>query len=516
MAIRITQSTMYSSMLSGMQNTLGSYMESLEQGSSQKKVNRPSDNPASMTRILNTRHTIALTEQQETNVDTATGWLSLADKTLTQVSTTVSSIKALAEQAATGTYTSTNREQISYEIKQLFEQLVNLSNTRYENNTMFAGHKYSDSAFTSGLNVTTWDNNLAGTSFTVNGSTDHSIALQFTGGGTVGTDAMTYRWSKDGGSTWQTGTLAADADTLDMDGVSLTIPKGSIITAAANTDKADAADGSFLYIRPAAVYQGDDNDVPNRTSVIGGPVNLTADAQGNFTSNVLLRFDNDVDMTQAGQKLSYAYSKDNGSTWTQAEVTTATPASGSLRLPITDGYVDVTLDTTDPANPTQITAGTQVLVHPDRANLYYTIADDSTVTVNNVGKDVFGGIYTNENGNTAAALTEDTNLMEIVGDLIAYTENNNQQGCQQCLDKLSSAQNHILTEAARVGGMENRLSQATDILSFQKLDQKDRLSYIQDVDLTELLTKLTQQQTAYQTVLQSSSMIMQMNLTNYL
>src|SRR5574344_1032662 len=158
MAIRITQSTMYSSMLSGMQNTLGSYMESLEQGSSQKKVNRPSDNPASMTRILNTRHTIALTEQQETNVDTATGWLSLADKTLTQVSTTVSSIKALAEQAATGTYTSTNREQISYEIKQLFEQLVNLSNTRYENNTMFAGHKYSDSAFTSGLNVTTWDN----------------------------------------------------------------------------------------------------------------------------------------------------------------------------------------------------------------------------------------------------------------------------------------------------------------------------------------------------------------------
>lgn len=84
------------------------------------------------------------------------------------------------------------------------------------------------------------------------------------------------------------------------------------------------------------------------------------------------------------------------------------------------------------------------------------------------------------------------------------------------MDKLTTAQNQILTEAARVGGMENRLTQAKDILSFQKLDQKDRLSYIQDVDLTELLTKLTQQQTAYQTVLQSSSMIMQMNLTKYL
>lgn len=127
-----------------------------------------------------------MTTQQETNVDTATGWLTLADTTLTQVSTTITSIKALAEQAATGTYTSTNREQISYEVKQLFEQLINLSNTRYENNTMFAGHKYADSAFTQGLNVSTWDDNLADVNFSVAGSTDHSIAVQFTSGGTVG------------------------------------------------------------------------------------------------------------------------------------------------------------------------------------------------------------------------------------------------------------------------------------------------------------------------------------------
>lgn len=72
------------------------------------------------------------------------------------------------------------------------------------------------------------------------------------------------------------------------------------------------------------MYQGDDNDVPNQTSVIGGPANMTAAAWGNFTSNMLLRFDSQVDMAAGGQKISYAYSKDNGSTWTQAEVTTST------------------------------------------------------------------------------------------------------------------------------------------------------------------------------------------------
>lgn len=77
-------------------------------------------------------------------------------------------------------------------------------------------------------------------------------------------------------------------------------------------------------------------------------------------------------------------------------------------------------------------------------------------------------------------------------------------------------QQNVLTQTARIGGLENRVSTASDVLSFQKLDQQERLSYTEDVDLTELLTKLTRQQLTYQTVLQSSSKIMQMSLASYL
>ena len=45
---------------------------------------------------------------------------------------------------------------------------------------------------------------------------------------------------------------------------------------------------------------------------------------------------------------------------------------------------------------------------------------------------------------------------------------------------------------------------------------EDRMSTIEDVDLTELVTKLAQQQMAYQSVLQSSTMIMQLNIMDYL
>ena len=136
---------------------------------------------------------------------------------------------------------------------------------------------------------------------------------------------------------------------------------------------------------------------------------------------------------------------------------------------------------------------------------------DSYISVNNVGKDIFGGYYEGK-----PALDQSTNLFDMVGEFISYCENNNQEGCQETLTKIASVQQNVLTQTARVGGLENRVSTATDILSFQKVDQQDRLSYTEDIDLTELLTKLTRQQLTYQTVLQSSSKIMQMNLSSYL
>jgi flagellar hook-associated protein 3 FlgL len=108
------------------------------------------------------------------------------------------------------------------------------------------------------------------------------------------------------------------------------------------------------------------------------------------------------------------------------------------------------------------------------------------------------------------------NLFEVVSRLIAFTECNNQNGVQQCLEDLSTAQQTVLTAAAKIGGKENRLSITQQVLNYQKLDKEERLSYVEDVDLTELLTRLAQQELAYSTVLKSSAMIMQLNLTKFI
>jgi len=108
------------------------------------------------------------------------------------------------------------------------------------------------------------------------------------------------------------------------------------------------------------------------------------------------------------------------------------------------------------------------------------------------------------------------NLFEVVSRLIAFTECNNQNGVQQCLEDLTTAHQTVMTAAAKIGGKENRLAITRQVLEYQKLDKEERLSYVEDVDLTELLTRLAQQELAYSTVLKSSAMIMQLNLTKFI
>lgn len=321
MAIRVTQNTMYDKMTSQMQKSLAAYMESNEQGSSQKKINRPSDDPAGTYRVLVTRNDISATTQYQSNVDTAKGWLSLADNVLgTQLSNSLTSLKALAEQASTGTYSAENRRQIADQARQIFGQMLNLSNTQYEGNSIFAGQRYDRNAFEEGLALTSadtnWDTAIQAGDYTIQGASSKSMMIQFTSTGTLDGGPQTFRWSNDGGTTWSTGTTAGR--TLTANGVTVTMKNDMAVTAADISAGPGSKNGTLVYIRPTAVYQGDDNDPPPTMTVMGGPANLTTSAAGSFGGNVLLRMDNNANLSLTGSTVNYSYSTDSGSTWVAA------------------------------------------------------------------------------------------------------------------------------------------------------------------------------------------------------
>lgn len=583
--LRVTQRTMYSTLTNQMNGNLSAYMESNIQGSTMKKVNKPSDDPAGMARILNYRTSIERITQLEVSSDTALGWLQLADNTLTNSVSTLlgSSILPLAEQAATSTVTAENRKQIAQQLREYLGTLINLANTRYEDKCIFGGQNYNGSAFVEGLAVSgaNWgvedpndpDSKAQSPNppFQVTGTLKSTALVRFPAGegatenGNVKleVDTTEYQYSLDGGKTWVTEdangnplTVTKNADgllQLSVGGATLTLPeqkKDVYINTAVTDDEENFPvgdkNGTMLYVRPTAIYQGDDNQATPKVEQYGTvkwPSSIGTSVTGTFDDNTLIKLPDGVDMSTATRTVTnpdgttstvpntfkYQYSTDSGKTWVTAEATvavdsTATPNTSSARLLLPGGYMDITCpdingSTATPPTATSIPSEAQLSLKPQRTDLSFTIMEGQTITVNNVGKDIFGGLYKPEYGETLEPMfgeDDGRNLFETLGRLIGYCETNNSQGIGQCLDDLKLSQKNILVHGTAIGGKENRLSATLQNLDDNKYDQQTRMSTLEDVNLTELMVRLTQQQMAYQTTLQSSSMIMGLSLANYI
>jgi flagellar hook-associated protein 3 FlgL len=537
--------------------SLTSLMDLNVKAQTQKAINKPSDDPTGMTRILDHRDTLRSLDQYGENISTAKGWLGSADEALMQVSTILTRAKELATQVATGTVDADNREQVSYEMRSLFDQLISLSNSDFEDNSIFAGHKTDGAAFKQIMWLTTNDEDFGrNAEFTVNGSSDTTVLVQYydTSGATPVGGSMNLsdpnlgvRYSIDGGRTWKSdGTMnfTGTEGVLNMpqSGTSVTFHGDTAIKVNDPTD-VSVSDGTWMWIRPSAQYVGDDEDAPPLVDSLGPGVDLiSAAASGSFLdSNVTIRIDNQSSVTM-DQDIQYSYSLDGGINWVTGNVAQADSSADEAVLSVANGGI-LTLSSN---GSNQLQPGQQFVIRPHVAAINLDVSSSEQIQVNNVGKDIFGGIYMDpdtilssngailtlgslnasralqSNGAPNMALSiqgqdeESMNLFEVMGNLVAFAETNNQTGCQQSLANLVKVQEHIMNAVAEVGGRENRLEISENIVDGLTLNEQTLLSSIEDADVSELMTELAQQQIVYESVLRSTSMIMQLNLSKFI
>lgn len=512
--MRISHQTRFTYFIGNMNSSLADLMELNIKASTQKDINRPSDDPVGTARVLGHRSTISDLAQYKENLNTATGWLGQADSTLTRVNEVLTRIRALAEQAATGTMSANNREQASYEVRHLYEELIVMANAKYEDQYIFAGHKTGDKAYEQALWLQDNDGSTTGTNFSIAGSANKTIVMRFLSDGEVGTDALDYEYSLDGGQTFTSATIPAAAGdkVLTMGGVQLTLEAGTDVTAYDPDVAGSDGNGTWMWVRPTAMYLGDDDDAISVDTL--GPSTLSNAASGNFDRNVTVRIDSTT--TLGGNPVEYSYSTDGGATWVEGLETDGSADPTELTLVVPGGTLTL-MQTATSGNA--LNAGDQWVVRPRTADVQMEISPGENITVNSVGKDVFGGLYI-QPGSTSAELApgvpESENMFEAVGKLIAAMETNNQDGCQQALDDLTPISERIMNNAARIGAAENRLEVASGMLDTLRVNEEERLSSVEDADVTELMTKLANQQVIYETVLRSSSMVMRMSLINYM
>lgn len=127
-----------------------------EKITSGKRINRPSDDPIGVPKVLDYRTLLGTLDQYKKNVQQGTNLLRYTESALAQAGDVLTEAKTLAEQMATGSYSEAQRKALAVQAEQLFRQMLQIANTRISGRYIFSGFKTDTMPFTAddNFNVT--------------------------------------------------------------------------------------------------------------------------------------------------------------------------------------------------------------------------------------------------------------------------------------------------------------------------------------------------------------------------
>lgn len=142
--MRITNNMMISNMMANVNKNLHGLSKAQEQMQSGKKFQLPSDDPIGVSKSLKYHTDLSRIEQYKRNVDDATSWMEITESAVSQIGDVMQRVRELTVQAANGSNTGDDKEKVSAEIKELKEQIIKISNTKYAGRGIFSGYKTAD------------------------------------------------------------------------------------------------------------------------------------------------------------------------------------------------------------------------------------------------------------------------------------------------------------------------------------------------------------------------------------
>lgn len=145
--MRVSDKMNQSRVLGNIQKNRSELSDLQNQAATMKRINKPSDDPIGAAKVLSNRTENKNLEQFDRNILFAKTFLENSEATLAQLSESVVRAKELALQAANDTNGGTPRAMIAEEVSQIYNSIVEMSNRRFGDRYIFAGHKTMEAPF---------------------------------------------------------------------------------------------------------------------------------------------------------------------------------------------------------------------------------------------------------------------------------------------------------------------------------------------------------------------------------
>jgi len=146
--MKATQGTTYR-MLGTRLNDVSSQLEELRQiGATGKKLNKPSDNPAAIRPVLNTRKQISNVDRYMATMGKSLDTMEATDGHLAHVENIMQRAKEIMTNAVNGSLNEADRTVLADELAQIREELLDAANGTVDGKYLFAGYEEDVQPFT--------------------------------------------------------------------------------------------------------------------------------------------------------------------------------------------------------------------------------------------------------------------------------------------------------------------------------------------------------------------------------
>lgn len=139
--MRIANRTIYNNIKMNLSYTSSAMLEANQVVSSQKKINKLSDDPVGLVSVLNLRSSIANINQLERNISMGRSWLNMGESALTWIEDILSQTKALCVEMATATKGASERDSAAGIVDGYLRQVLGQANIQVGDRYIFSGTK---------------------------------------------------------------------------------------------------------------------------------------------------------------------------------------------------------------------------------------------------------------------------------------------------------------------------------------------------------------------------------------
>ncbi len=147
MVMRVSENMKFNMMLNNLFRLQNSYNKVMEEMASQKKINRPSDDPIGMSRLLNLRTSKASVAQYRRNIDNCRPWIEITESKLSSINDLLVKAREIAIAQSTATASADTRSTSAQSVQQIIDGMLSLANSRYGDRYLFSGTKIDKEPF---------------------------------------------------------------------------------------------------------------------------------------------------------------------------------------------------------------------------------------------------------------------------------------------------------------------------------------------------------------------------------